>query len=62
MGLPVTARTDRAAPPRVSPSSLVRITPLDVQLVVEGLGHVHRVLAGHGVHHQQDLLGLHRVA
>ena len=28
MGLPVTAFTDRAAPPRVSPSSLVRITPV----------------------------------
>ena len=27
MGLPTTARMDRAAPPRVSPSSLVRITP-----------------------------------
>ena len=28
IGLPVTARTDSAAPPRVSPSSLVRITPV----------------------------------
>ena len=27
MGLPVTARTEMAAPPRVSPSSLVRMTP-----------------------------------
>ena len=26
-GTPVTFRTDRAAPPRASPSSLVRITP-----------------------------------
>ena len=58
MGLPVTARTDRAAPPRVSPSSLVRITPSMPSSVVEGLGHVDRVLAGHGVHNQQDLLGL----
>ena len=28
IGLPVTERTDRAAPPRVSPSSFVRITPV----------------------------------
>ncbi len=28
MGLPVTARTERAAPPRASPSSLVRTTPV----------------------------------
>ena len=28
IGLPVTARTESAAPPRVSPSSLVRITPV----------------------------------
>ena len=33
---------------------------VDAQCVVEGLGGVHRVLAGHGVHHQQDLVGLHR--
>ena len=32
---------------------------VDVQLLVEGLGHVHRVLAGHGIHHQEDFLGLH---
>ena len=40
MGLPVTALTERAAPPRASPSSL------------------ESVLAGHGVHHQEDLGGL----
>ena len=33
---------------------------VDVQGVVKGLGRVHRVLADHGVHHQQDLGGLHR--
>ena len=33
---------------------------VDAQRVIEGLGGVHRVLAGHGVHHQQDLVGLHR--
>ena len=29
------------------------------ELLVEGLGHVHGVLTGHGVHHQEDFLGLH---
>ena len=62
MGLPVTARTEMAAPPRVSPSSLVRITPSMPSSLVEGLGDGHGVLAGHRVHHQQDLLGLHRLA
>ena len=33
---------------------------VDVQGVVKGLGRVHRVLTDHGVHHQQDLGGLHR--
>ena len=33
--------------------------PVDVQGVVKGLGRVHRVLADHGVHHQQNLGGLH---
>jgi hypothetical protein len=28
IGLPVTALTDRAAPPRASPSSLVKMTPV----------------------------------
>ena len=55
MGLPVTARTEMAAPPRVSPSSLVMMTPVDAQRLVKGLGDVDGVLAGHGVDHQQDL-------
>ena len=33
---------------------------VDAQGVVEGFGCVHRVLAGHGVQHQHDLVGLHR--
>ena len=33
IGLPVTARTEIAAPPRVSPSSLVKITPSTAQTV-----------------------------
>ena len=31
---------------------------VDAQGIVEGGGGVHRVLAGHGVHHQQDLIGV----
>ena len=31
---------------------------VDAQRVVKGLGRVHRVLTGHGIHHQQDLVGL----
>ena len=54
MGLPVTARMDRAAPPRASPSSLVSMTPVNVQRLVKGLGGVDRVLADHGVHHQAE--------
>ena len=55
MGLPVTALTESAAPPRASPSSLVSITPVDAQRFVKGGGGVHGVLAGHRVHDQQDL-------
>ena len=31
----------------------------DVQILVEFLRHIDRVLAGHGVGHEQDLAGLH---
>ena len=33
---------------------------VDAQRLVKRLGGVDRVLTGHGVHHQQDLVGLHR--
>ncbi len=58
MGLPVTASTESAAPPRVSPSVLVRITPSDADLLIEGLGHVDGFLTGHGVHDQQGFIDL----
>ena len=32
---------------------------VNAQCIVESLGGIHRVLTGHGVHHQQDLIGLH---
>ena len=33
-------------------------TPVSSSCLVKGLGNVYRILAGHGVHHQQDLGGL----
>ena len=60
MGLPVTARMESAAPPRASPSSLVSMHAVDAQRLIKGGGGVHRILTGHGIHHQQDLCGLHR--
>ena len=32
--------------------------PVDAQGLVEGGGGVHGVLAGHGIHHQEDLMGM----
>ena len=58
IGLPVTALTDSAAPPRASPSSLVITTPSNWTDLGELLGHVDRVLAGHGVDDEQDVVGL----
>ena len=58
MGRPTTSFTERAAPPRASPSSLVRMTPSRVERLVEGLGRGHRVLAGHGVDDQEGVVGL----
>ena len=56
MGLPTTEMDAQArAPPRASPSSLVRTTPVKSSSVVEGLGGLDGVLARHGVHHEQDL-------
>ena len=62
IGLPVTARTDSAAPPRASPSSLVRTTPSRRTVGRELLGDVDRVLAGHRVDDEQHLVGLDRLA
>ena len=55
IGLPVTWRTDSAAPPRASPSSLVRTTPVSGSALVERLGDVDRVLALHRVDDEQRL-------
>ena len=33
---------------------------VDAQLFIEGFRHIHGVLTGHGVHHQQDFLGMNR--
>ena len=54
IGLPVTALTDSAAPPRASPSSLVITTPSNCDGLGELLGDVDGVLAGHRVDDEQD--------
>ena len=56
IGLPVTALTDSAAPPRASPSSLVMTTPSKSTDLGELLGDVDRVLAGHRVDDEQDVV------
>ena len=60
MGRPTTSLTDSAAPPRASPSSLVRMTPSSSRVSWKALGRGHRVLAGHGVDHQERVVGLDR--
>ena len=61
MGLPVTSRMESAPPPRASPSILDMMTPSKVHALGRRLGdHVDDVLAGHGVHHHEDLVGLDR--
>ena len=62
IGLPVTALTLSAAPPRASPSSLVMTTPSNCDGGGELLGDVDRVLAGHRVDDEQDRVRLDRVA
>ena len=54
-GRPVTLRMPSAAPPRASPSILVSTSAGERQAGVERLGDAHRLLAGHGVDHQQRL-------
>ena len=58
IGLPTTPLTDSAAPPRASPSSLVRMTPLELERVVERLGGGHGVLPDHGVDDQERVVRL----
>ena len=53
-GARVTARMERAAPPRASPSSLVRMTPVMPQGFMEGAGDLYRILTGHGIGDEQD--------
>ena len=58
IGLPVTAFTDSAAPPRASPSSLVITTPSKLRGRGELLGDVDGVLAGHRVDDEQHAVRL----
>ena len=61
IGFPVTALTERAAPPRASPSSFVRTTPSNATLLVERLRDGHGLLARHRVEHEQDVRRLRGV-
>ena len=56
IGLPVTALTDSAAPPRASPSSLLITTPSNSHRLGELLGDVDGVLTGHRVEHEQHVV------
>ena len=58
MGLPVTSLMESAAPPRASPSSLVRMKPSSVEPPVELGGRAHRVLANHRVADEEDVVRL----
>ncbi len=58
IGRPMTSLTDSAAPPRASPSSLERITPSIDKRLVEPLGDLDRVLAGHRVDHEERVVRL----
>jgi hypothetical protein len=62
IGRPVTPATDSAAPPRASPSSLDRTTPVKSTPIHEGLGGLDRGLADHRVDDEQDLVGVGRRA
>ena len=61
-GSPVTAAAESAAPPRASPSSLVSTMPVMPTRRWNSSALLHRVLAGHGVGHVEDLAGLARCA
>ena len=60
IGSPVTWRTDSAAPPRESPSSLVRTTPVSGSASPNALRRVDRVLPLHRIDDEQRLDRLHR--
>ena len=53
-----TSRTDRAAPPRASPSSLVSTTPVNPTPSRKASAVADRVLADHRVEHEQHLVGV----
>ena len=61
IGLPVTARTESAAPPRASPSSFVSTNPVERDPLLERLGDVDRLLARHRVEDEQHVQGLRRL-
>ena len=61
MGRWVTSRIESAAPPRASPSSLVRTMPGDLKSLVKMGGDADGLLAGRGIRHEQDFARLEKV-
>ena len=60
IGTDVTWRIDSAAPPRASPSILVRITPVSASGLVELPAEPDGVLTGHRVGDEEDLRRIER--
>ena len=58
IGTPVTLRTDSAAPPRASPSSLVRITPSSSSALLKASAEATASWPGHRVANEKDLVRL----
>ncbi len=56
IGLPVTALTESAAPPRASPSSLRHHHSIELGRLGEGLGDADGVLPGHRVDDEEDVV------
>jgi hypothetical protein len=57
-GLPVIILDDSSAPPRVSESNFVRISPSISSCSLNALALLTGVLAAHGVEHEEHLVGL----
>src|ERR1044072_9216041 len=56
IGLPTISRIDSAAPPRASPSRLVRTISGESELAIKTDGLIHGVLPGHRVGDEENLM------
>ena len=57
IGLPMTALSDRAAPPGI-PVHLRHDHAVDPQEFIEAARHIHRILTRHRIRHEEDLRGM----